>query len=157
MLKTKTRTKRRSTEAHVGAAQRELISILPICRSATLMAKQRKWKRFEGTLRLSESSPAESLRTSNNSDWFTCQTLLCSDILPAPCGVCALVRMPACTRLRASERNACHNVCGCIRLHTRGHCLYALRYVLVEVAGGGAPTSHGPGGLDLPFQRCLRF
>lgn len=36
-------------------------------------------------------------------------------------------------------------------------CLYALLYVLVEVAGGGVPTSHGPGGLDLPFQRCLCF
>lgn len=68
------------------------------------------------------------------------------------------------THVRACVcQNACHNVCGCIRLHTRGRCLYALRYVLVEVAGGGgggggsAPTSHGPGGLDLPFQRCLRF
>lgn len=103
------KTKRRGTVPHTRAAHHKLIRVLGICKSLWLSwLKQRKPKRFQGARRLSESSPAESLRTSNNSDWFTCQTLLCSDILPAPCGVCALARMPACARM-------C--VRACVRMH----------------------------------------
>lgn len=110
--------------------------------------------------------PAEFLRTSNNSDWFKCQTLLCTDILPTPCGVrvCAcvcvyaLVHQCVCVHVRmhvTMRARVC--VCVCIRWCTHGRCLYALLYVLVEVAGGGVPTSHGPRGLDLPFQKMPVF
>lgn len=64
--------------------------------------------------------------------------------------VCACACQDACHK-------ACARVCVCFRRCMHGRCLYALLYVLVEVAGGGVPTSHGPRGLDLPFQKMPVF
>lgn len=67
---------------HRGSAQRELISVLGIC-NVSLSSKAVD-KEFVSCF--SESSPEAFLCTSHNSDWFKCQIMLCSDILPTPCG-----------------------------------------------------------------------
>lgn len=158
-MKTCKKTKRRGTVPHTRAAHHKLIRVLGICKSLWLSWLSRGSGSVSKALVVSASPPLQNpsvlpiIVTGSHAR-------LCFALTYCPHHVvCALSRV--CQRAHACAcvcQNACHNVCGCIRLHTRGRCLYALHYVLVEVAGGGsAPTSHGPGGLDLPFQRCLRF
>lgn len=89
---------RRGTVPHSGGAQHE-------CKPLWLLRQSRKRSCCPSCLSSKEILSAAFLHTSNNSDWFKCQIMLCSDILPTPCGVCVCLYMFSC---------AC--VCLCVRI-----------------------------------------
>lgn len=95
-----------------GSAGRELISDLGIC-NVSLSSKKEFGRRF--------SFPEAFRCASHNSDWFKCQIMLCSDILPTPCGVCVHLYM-----LVWSMCECVCVCCECWRARAHGCCLAAL-------------------------------
>lgn len=82
------------------------------CRSPTLVAKQRKRKRFQSTRPpLQNPSVLPIIVTGSHA-----RLCFCSDILPAPCGVCARVRMPVCARPHRMHVTMFEGALGCTRV-----------------------------------------
>lgn len=95
------RNREQLPESAVKLGGGELISNLGIC-NISLSSKAAE-EEFGSCF----SFPEAFLCASHNSDWFKCQIMLCSDILPTPCGVCVHLYKLVWSCL-------CESVCVCV-------------------------------------------